>query len=143
MTALGACLFLHWLLARFMPSPWWVPNLTLAGLILAVVRRPGQWLLLALAAGFFASIWTVRASGGVIFEYLLLGWCVHLIARRWDVSDPRMQCWLVGVAAFGFTLATIWIEAIRALPVFWPALGHAALTCAMIPMVRRLMAELA
>ena len=140
MIALGMCLLAHWLLARFVPWPWWVPNLTLAGLMLAIVKRPGQWLPLALVAGFFASLWTVRASGGILVSYLAAGALMQAMARRWDLEHGRVQWWLAGAGTFVFSLAVIWLEAIPVLPVLGLVIGHAAVTCAALPLARRLAA---
>lgn len=129
----------HWLLARFLPSPWWVPNATLAALVLSVIRRPGRWLLLSWAAGCFAALWTIRAPGGVLAAYMAAGAAVQLIARRWDLDELRAQCALAGAVTLAFTLGIIWLEAIRILPVLGPAIAHAALTAAAVPFLRRMM----
>ena len=40
MRLLAACWLTHALLAQAIPSPWWVPDVTLVGLVLSVTRSP-------------------------------------------------------------------------------------------------------
>ena len=140
MTALAGCLVVHWLLARFLPSPWWVPNITLVGLMLTIAKHPERWLVLAWVAGVFTTLWTVRASGGILFSYFVIGGVIQIMAKRWDLDDVRIQPWLVGGLTLLFTFFLIWLEAIQAWPILGPALCHALATCAVLPFVRRLVA---
>ena len=127
MRLLAGCLAVHALLARLIPSPWWVLDLTLVGLVMAVSRQPGRWLLICAAAGLFASVWAVRIAWPIVAGALVCGGLVRLAAGRWDLADPRVQGGTVVVLSALTTLGLVWLERLWS----WPI---AALTVARIAM---------
>lgn len=138
MTVLIGCLASHQLLAHVIPSPWWLPDLTLIGLVLSVGKAPRQWPALSVAAGCFTILWMARFPGHVFLGYLMCGWAVGALARRWDTADARIQWCLVLAAGAAMTLGLIWLDNLWSLPVLGLALARVVVTGCCAPIVRHL-----
>ena len=135
MSILAWCLVAHVVLARLIASPWWVPDLTLVGLVLAVTRRPARWWLLSAVAGLLTMGWAVRSAGSIFAGYLLIGGAVRLAGHQWDATDLRIEAGLVGAASLMATLGTFWLGDVWS-PLLLVFMGlHTALTCATVPLV--------
>jgi len=138
MGLLITCLLLHTVMVQLIPWPWWVPDLTLVGLVLAVGRSPRQWLIYSAIAGLWTVLWAVRFHAPLLAGYLAVGWTVQALGRRWDAADPKVQMGLVGWAAALITVGSLWLHDLWSVPVVGLAGAHVAMTCAALPPVRRL-----
>jgi hypothetical protein len=136
MGLLVGCLIAHALLADMIPWPWWVPNLTVLGLVLAIGKAPGRWLGLSGLAGGWTVVWAVRVPGLLLIGYLVMGWIVQGLARRWDTTEVRSQYGLVGMASFLMTVWVLWLDNLWSFPLFGLAGAHIAVTCAALPLLR-------
>ena len=136
MAILVACLITHALLAALIPSPWWVPDLTLGGLVLAILRRPHHWLGLAVAAGLFAVVWAVRFPRPVFVSYLVLGWTVQALAGYWDATDRWIQWVIASCASAVMTLGFLWLDDLWSLRLLGLAAVHVAITSLAVALVQ-------
>ena len=128
MLVLVAYLAAHALIAQIVPSPWWVPDLTLVGLIFTVARSPRHWLALSVLAGLFTLAGTVRFPGPIFMSYLVLGWIVQWLAGHWDVTDARVQYFMTGLASLAMTFGALWLDGLWSWPLVGLASVHVALT---------------
>ena len=138
MSWLVACLIAHAVLARAVSAPWWVPDLTLVGLVLAVARTPSRWVLLSVVAGLFMMGWAVRFPVQVFLSSVVIGWVVQAIGHQWDATDLRVQVGLVGLASGLLTMVGFWLEQLWSLPLLGLSIGRIALTVLLVPCVRHL-----
>ena len=136
MVALLACLTAHLLLAGVVASPWWVPDLTLVGLILAVAKAKRRWIALSSLAGLVMMTWAVRFPAPILITFLALGWAVRGLSAQWDLADIRVQCLVVAVASSLLTFGALWLEDLWSLPLLGLAAAHVAMTVAAVPCVR-------
>ena len=128
----------HALIARAVPSPWWVPDLTLVGLILAVARAPSRWLLLSAVAGLFTMAWAVRFPKQMFLSYVALGWVVQMLGRAWDATDLRVQLGMVGLASALLSLGGLWLDELWSFPLLGLSMVRVAMTVLAVPCVRHL-----
>ena len=138
MLILVGCLAAHGFLADLVPSPWWVPDVTLVGLILAIERLPRQWLLFSATAGISMMVWAVRFPQPVFLGYLGFGGVVRLLARQVDANDLRVQCFTAGLASMALSLGALWLDGLWSLPLFGLMSVRVLLTTMTVPFVRRL-----
>jgi hypothetical protein len=138
---LAACMAAHLLVAELVPSPWWVPNLTLVGLVLAIERIPCNWLLLSGASGLFTMAWAVRFPIQVFVSYLACGWAVYLFVRHWDTDDLRVQCLAVAVASAAMAVEMLWLDDLWSFPMVGLVGLHATVTALSVPMMQRLLQQ--
>lgn len=103
------CLVLHQLLAGLSPSPWWVPDLTMAGLVLAIVETPRRWLTLSILAATFTLVWAARDVLPLFVGWLLAGGATRLVMSHWDVEDPRLRTALIVLASLAMSSAALWL----------------------------------
>ena len=128
MSILIVCLLLHGLAAYLIPSPWWVPNLTLVGWLLALGRGPRHWLLFAVVVGLVAMSWAVRSAAAVGVSCLVCGWVAQRLARRWDMTDWRVHSLAVLIASAAMTAGLLWRDALWSSAILGLAGAHVALT---------------
>jgi hypothetical protein len=140
MILLLACLAAHAGLALAVPSPWWVPDLTVIGLVLSVRRHAGRWLLLSAISGWFAMAWAIRWSAPVFLGVLLAGAGVRAAGRHWDASDLRVELFLAGAACLLLDAGAFWLGWTWSVRLAGLALARTAVTCAALPLVRSLAA---
>ncbi len=138
MALLLGCLLVHAVMVQLIPWPWWVPDLTLVGLVLAVVRSPRRWLVLSGIAGLWTVLWAVRFHVPLLVGYLAVGWTAQALGRRWDAADAKVQLVLLGWAAAFMTFGSLWLHDLWSLPLAGLASAHVAMTCAALPLVRRI-----
>ncbi|MBI2104240.1 MAG: hypothetical protein HYT90_01490 [Candidatus Omnitrophica bacterium] len=138
MALLLVCLIVHAVMAQVIPWPWWVPDLTLLGLVVAVARSPGRWLLLSGIAGLWTVLWAVRFQAPLLAGYLAVGAAVQVLGRRWDAADAKVQAILLGGAAACLTFGSLWLHNLWSVPLVGLAVIHVGMTCAALPLVRRL-----
>ena len=138
MSLLLGCALAHLAAARFLASPWWVPDLTLVGLVLAVWYRPERWLLYAVTAGLLMLIWAVRFPVPVFLAYAGCGTLVRLAVGQLTVMDDRFQVLVTTILEAGLTGIFLWLEALWSLPLVGFALGRVALTGLSVLVVTRL-----
>ena len=139
MKVLAACLLTHALLAQVIPSPWWVPDVTLVGLIVSVTRAPSRWLLFSWLAGLSMLLWSLRHAVPLMMGAVVIGGIVRLLARDWDATDARVQSLIVGLASCLMTAGAMWLDACWSLPLFGLAAVHIALTCLAFAVVRHVL----
>jgi len=136
MGVLLGCLLAHALVAQLIPWPWWVPDITLVGLVLAVGRSPGQWLALSGLSGLWTVVWAVRFQGAVFIGYLALGWAVQALTRRWDATEVRVQAAMVAMASLFMTAGALWLDELWSWPLLGLAGAHVVMTCVTLPIAR-------
>jgi hypothetical protein len=136
---LAWCLVAHALLARLIASPWWVPDLTLVGLVVGVGLRPRHWLIASGVAGCFMMAWAVRFPAQVALGYVLCGTLVRLVARRWDMTDGRIQGCLVIALSSLLTLGLLGLERLWSWPLLACAAVRVAVTGLSLLLVQRLL----
>ena len=120
------------------PSPWWVPDFAVIGLVLAVVSAPAQWFVLSLVAGLWMMSWAIRFPETILLSYLMLGWVVRLLVRRVDVADGRVQWIIAGTASVLMTFGALWLDGLWSLSLLGLASGHVVITILALPLVRGL-----
>ena len=135
---LASCMIAHAALAMMSPSPWWVPDLTLVGLVLSVARFPSRWLALSGTAGLLTMAWAVRSFSPMFAGYLLIGWATRLAGCRWDVTDLRIESWLAGGGSLLLTLGAFWLDDQWSLVLLFLMVIRTALTCGAVALVHHL-----
>jgi len=135
------CLTAHVIAAGLLTSPWWVPDLTLIGLVLVVIRAPQRWVIFSIVAGLSTAAWAIRSSSPVFLSYLLIGWMTQRIAKQWNAMDLHVQWLLVGVASTALTFGLIWLDDLWSWPVVGLGLMRTVFTVLSVPIVRSLMAK--
>ena len=135
---LAMSLVAHVVVAGVVPSPWWTPNLTLVGLVLAIIQTPTRWLTFSGLAGLWMVVWAIRFPVPLLMSYLLLGWVAQLLARHWDTTDLRVQCMMVGVGALLTTLEVLWLDDLWSLPLLGWASVQVIVTVLAVPCARYL-----
>lgn len=118
---------------------WWAPNLTMVGLILAVARAPGRWLLCSIAAALSVMIWAVRFPAVVAGTYVATGWSVRWVATQWDMSDPLVQGALVAAVSAVMAFSSLWLHGLWSVSLAANAFAHVLLTSAAFCTVRWLL----
>jgi len=135
------CLTAHVIAAGLLTSPWWVPDLTLIGLVLVVIRAPQRWVIFSIVAGLSTAAWAIRSSSPVFLSYLLIGWMTQRIAKQWNAMDLHVQWLLVGVASTALTFGFIWLDDLWSWPVVGLGLMRTVFTALSVPIVRSLMVK--
>ena len=138
MTLLVICLVMQALIAQVAPSPWWVPDLTLIGVLVAVVRAPGKWLSVAVVGGLWIMTWTIRFRWPICLGYVALGGVVRLLAAQWDLNDGRILYPLTGISSLLLTLSLLWLDELWSVRLVGLALLRVALTVLALPLVQGL-----
>ena len=136
MRILLGCVLMHLLVASLVGSPWWVPNLTMVGLVFAVATVPSQWLVLSGVAAVVTTLLTVRMTGLLVSGYLLLGWGLQVLATLWDLTDLRVQCLVVGTASLLIAGGALLVEGPWTPAIVGALCGYLAITCVTIPLLR-------
>jgi hypothetical protein len=132
----------HVIVAGLLTSPWWVPDLTLIGLVLVIIRAPHRWVIFSIVAGLSTAAWAIRSSSPVLLSYLLIGWMTQRIAKQWNAMDLHVQWLFVGVASAALTFGLIWLDNLWSWPVVGLGVMHTAFTVLLVPVVRSLMAKI-
>ena len=138
MGILLGCAMVHLAAAQVVPSAWWVPDVTLVGLVLAVARTPSQWLACSLAGGLLMCAWAIRFSGPVLVGYLLLGWALQRMNKQWDATDLRVQGIATALGSLWLTLGAMWLDELWSLALGALAVVHVTLTVLTAMLIRRL-----
>lgn len=133
----AAVLGAHWVLAQLIPSPWWVPNLTVGALVLWVGRWPGRWWLFAVCAGWWMMFATAREPAVALIGCMVIAGATRLAVRQCDWNDPYLPEICVALGSAALTLSTLWSERVASPAVVALALLHVFLTTLTVPMLRR------
>lgn len=134
---LMGCGLLQLLLARLMPSPWWVPDLLAAGLVLAILRVPGWWLMFSAFAAAFTVMWSVRHAAPLFTSWVLAGGAVRLLMDRWHMEEPRAQMVAAGLISLAMMTGAVWMDNVWSFEqAGWMSL-RAVLTALMLPLMRQ------
>ena len=99
----------HLVATQLLP-PWWVPDLTLIGLVVVIIRTPRRWLTYSALAGLFTMCWVARDPVPIGLAYGVVGWVTQLLMQEWDLGDPRLACGVVAAACAAMTLGLLWLE---------------------------------
>src|SRR3989338_5877258 len=135
---LVGCATAHLARAMISPSPWWVPDLTLVGLILSVGRAPARWLAFSVLAGLLTAVWAVRFPGQLVAGYLLIGWVSQLLSRHWDAADLRIECLYAAAGSLFLMVGMLWLSALWSGRLLAFKLFRAAVTCGAVPLVHHM-----
>ena len=141
MGLLLVCIAVQELVSQIAPSAWWVPDLTVVGLVVAVVRSPAQWFACAALAGLSTTVWAIRFAQPIFMTTLLLGGALALVSKRFDTTDRRMHYLLVGLCSVIVTMEPLWLEGLWSPGVLGLAGVRVTLTLLALPLVRRLLLE--
>ena len=136
---LGLCCMAHAGAMFAVAEPWWAPNLTMVGLVLAVARAPERWFACSVGAALTTMVWAIRFPVAVAGLYLAAGWLVRWTAAQWDVSDARVQGTLVAAASGVMAFSSLWLHGLSSFSVAASALAHVLLTYAAFCAVRWLL----
>ena len=128
MKLLVVCLMTHYALANLLPAPWWLPDLTLAGLAVAIAEAPQRWLAFALVAASSTVLWTIRDTGLTFSGLLAAGWVLCLCAGQWDLTDQRVLRLSASAVTAGLPGLVLWAHGWWSWPLALMWLVHAALT---------------
>ena len=137
MLRLLAFITAHALLARVVPVPWGVPNLTLIGLVQASGSAPRRWLPFSLIAGCSAAMWAARAAGPLLLSYLLIGALMKGISGQLDTLEPRAQALLAAGLCVPLTAGWVWLDGHWSWTLAGWSLAHMMLTGAAALLLRR------
>lgn len=136
MILLGSAILAHLVIARWVASPWWAPDLTLIGLTLAIGRAPERWWSFAILAGLITMPWAVRFPSQIFAGYLACGWLVRVMGNRWDLTDRRVQWAAVCLATGLMRLWGCWLENLWSPPVLGLACLQTTVTGLSVPGIR-------
>lgn len=103
MTPLLWAIGLHQVCVLVVPLGWWVPNLTLLGLVAATWARPARWASYAMVAALSVLPWGGSTCVPVMGLYGVIGWAVWLTWEHLELQDRRLQTALVAAAALVLT----------------------------------------
>lgn len=125
---------------RLLASPWWMPDLALAGLMLAMMReRPATRGALCLVA-LLAMLFSAGHSPGTGVAYLVAGGTLVWMSAQWEWAQPSMQLAALGVAEGALLLLGVVLHKTRLtwglLPLVILRIGMTVLSW---PLLRRLM----
>jgi len=138
MGLLLGCLAAHHLAAMAVPSPWGVPDLTVIGLVLAIVKQPQRWLSLSAIAGIFMMAWAIRFPVPVFLGAVGYGWLAWRTTRQWDLTDRRVVGAVVGITSALSTFGLLWLHELWSPPLVGLAALRVAVTTLCVPAVRLL-----
>ena len=138
MRVLLGCLMLHALCAAVAPSPWWVPNLTLVGLVMAIQRAPHRWPTASVIAGLFTVLWAVRFPVPLLAGSLGLGALVRWLNTQWDLDDPRVQDVVMTCGSGIISAGLLWLDGLWSPTIAGWVVVHVAVTVLLARFVRRL-----
>lgn len=137
MKVLGGCVAVHLLLVACFGSAWWVPDLTLVGMVLMIAAAPTRWVLASALAGGLAMLWAVRFVPVVFAGYLALGWGLRQAVHHWDAADQWVLSALVGLAAALLTGGLVWLDDLWSPAVAVALMGRVASTTLSAFAIRR------
>lgn len=126
-------------LGRWVASPWFMPDLTLTGIVLAVILVPGRPLGPACLGGLAVLLLSVQhpvAMGGML---LGVGVLVKGAAGQWDLTAPSLQRVAVACAQGTFLAAQIALGASLTRDLLVLAISHLLITTLCVPLVRSLL----
>ena len=138
MAILLSCLLAQAWLAHAIASPWWVPDLTVVGLMVAVTRTPHRWLPLSLVAGAATMVWMIRFAAPLLLGYVTFGWVLQVLITHWEISDWRLRSTLAALVSLLLTLTALWLDETWSLTLLALLLARAFLTALAVPVVQRL-----
>ena len=133
------CVAAHQLAVQLVPSAWWVPDLTLAGLVVVVSQQPSSWFRLGLIAACGSALMLSRWVRLVVLGYLVAAWTIQWCAHVWDVADRRLQLLMAGALGAAMTAGLLWLDDLWSWPLLGLATIHVAMTVLAVMFVRRLM----
>ena len=137
MLLLLGCALLQMVLARVLPSPWWVPDLLAAALVLTILRTPTRWLLLSTVTASITVLWAVRHGPPLFFSWLLAGGGVRVATTQWQLEEPRMLMALAGLVSLLTMSSAVWLDDLWSPErIGWMAL-RTLLTALSVPLLRR------
>ena len=113
----------HVILVQLVAVPWWIPDLTLVGMILGIGRAPARWWLMASVAGGLTILWAVRMPVVIFGGYFVLGGLMRLASAQWNVTDTRVQMVAATGAALLLGLVYCGLDGVCS----WQVLGWVAL----------------
>lgn len=128
MATLAGCLLAHAVLAQAPIAAWWVPDLTLVGMVLVIGRAPARWPLWAGMAALWAMLWAIRMPWLVGVSYLGCGWGVRRLCDAWETTDLRLQGLMIGLASLLITIVLLWIDRLWSLPMAAWTVVHVGVT---------------
>ena len=124
-------------LASFAPSPWWVPDLTLLALLVAVADAPPRWLLYGALAGWLSGVWMAQDAWVVVAAHIVLAAVIRIGTQMWDLTDRRIQRLCVGTLSLALWSSLAWLQDAWSLPMAGGLLLRSGLTVLALPLVAR------
>ena len=132
----GVSALLHLALGRWTPSPWFMPDLTVTSMVLAILLLPGRPFSPAAAGGLAVMLTAVHHPLLMGTAYAAAGGLIKLGADQWDLTPPALQHAAV-LAAQALLLAVAFVLSV---PLTWDicllAAAHLLITAMGVPLVR-------
>ena len=138
MRLIFGCAITQYFLALLAPSPWWVPDLVLIGLILGVMAEPSRWLTLSLCAGLFHALTAIRHPGVFFIGDLVIGGLTWIAPTPWDMTPRQLERILVGVSSVALMAVACWLDELWSMALVGLMLWRMGLTLLSVGLVRRL-----
>jgi len=132
----GVSVGLHLALGRWVPSPWFMPDLTVTGMVLAILLLPERPVSPAILSGALTMLFSVPHSLAAGVMYPLVGGLVKYAAHQWDLSQPRRQRAVVVAAQALLLFLTVPLRTRWTGELFWLSLVHLSLTALCVPVIR-------
>ncbi len=98
----------HFILGRWVDSPWAMPDLTLLGICLALSQSSDSVMDLVLLAGLLPMLTAGTRAWDVGVGYAGAAALWHWATSRWDVTDRRLS--LLGIAVLELGLSIWWLS---------------------------------
>ena len=101
----GLSVLIQVVIGRAVSSPWFVPDVALALLVVMMARLRARRLELAAFAALLAALFSMRHPVLVAGAYLAVAACVGMLGSMWDLAEPSLLRLAVGAAE------TLWLLA--------------------------------
>lgn len=132
----GVSACLHLALGRWIPSPWFMPDLTVTGMVLAILLLPDRPISPAIISGALMMLCSVAHPLAVGVMYPIVGGLVKYAAGQWDLSQPQRQRAVVVAAQALLLFLTTPLHSRLTGELLWLSLVHLFLTALCVPVVR-------
>ena len=94
----------HFVLGRWVDSPWALPDLTLLGICLALSQSPDSVMDLVLLSGLLPMLIAGRRGWDAGLAYAGAAALWHGIGSRWDLTNRRLSLGSVALVELGLSI---------------------------------------
>lgn len=121
-------LAIQWLLIALFGSVYWVPNLALISVVLAVWVWPRSWLWIGLFPGIANMCWSLNDAPMILIAFFMAALAVRTISQVLDLGELRTQVVLVIAGQLIWMVLNIWLADAWSITLIIPASVYFALT---------------